>query len=102
MSSFTCAACGGFKYQQVPLMRSGPEDLICQDCFENGAMRAVKPCLHAVLLACYEEGWSNPSNSFEKWLESNNGEAGAQTALTRYCLDMWKRNYRKITGEEWS
>lgn len=111
MSAFTCAACGGFKYNQTPVMRGGPHDLICQDCYENGAMdapgtvpmlRARKPGLHEVLLSIFGDCFYNKGYSFADWIAYNGGsEENTAAILQQYERQLWRDHYRLVTGEDW-
>ncbi len=116
MSSFTCVACGGFKYNQAGVLIDDDfehDRHICQDCYENGALAVLsppqnfgitgtsKPGLMEVLLACWEEEWKIDGNSFLSWLTLNGGAERTAEELQKFCKDIWKRNYLKITGEEW-
>lgn len=113
MSAFTCAACGGFKYNQTSVIRKGPHDLICQDCYENGALGAAgsvampraskKPGLHEVL-ASIRDAYAGTSIDLSDWLykvTATTDEEKAAEWIQRYHCDIWKEHYQKITGEPW-
>lgn len=113
---FTCAACGGQKYNHTPTVGPPPgRELFCEDCYANGALdtfyqpqalqrqrsQGGKPGLHEVLMSVWEADYAAYS-SFEGWVTHNGGsEEATAKAVQDYLPNIWQQHYHKITGEYW-
>lgn len=115
MSTFTCAACGGFKYNQTSVLLINQDLQICIDCHENGVgyvdsiapsgIPAAKPNLQAVVESIYKQFGSHygyvDALDWGKKSIGVNSEEELQQHFIKFYRDIWTTHYHAVTGKDW-